>query len=131
MRDTAARFEITYLNADDGHVTHTADAVEVRRLVEWAGRHGVKVRVRPCNSVAAADHETGPIPVPRHSQTSERRSTVSNESQGTPPSEEGGGGSEEWKEKGVALRALFYIGGTHVFAGFIWLLFYLGEHAHK
>ncbi|WP_181012347.1 MULTISPECIES: DUF6126 family protein [unclassified Streptomyces] len=56
---------------------------------------------------------------------------MSNESQGTPPSEEGGGGSEEWKEKGVALRALFYIGGTHVFAGFIWLLFYLGEHAHK
>ncbi|MCW8218160.1 MULTISPECIES: DUF6126 family protein [Streptomyces] len=57
---------------------------------------------------------------------------MSNESQGTPPSKEGGGGgSEEWKEKGVALRALFYIGGTHLFAGFIWLLFYLGEHAHK
>ncbi|MFF7552900.1 DUF6126 family protein [Streptomyces olivaceus] len=24
-----------------------------------------------------------------------------------------------------------YIFGTHLFAGFIWLLFYLGEHAHK
>ncbi|MER7463760.1 DUF6126 family protein [Streptomyces sp. NPDC097981] len=38
---------------------------------------------------------------------------------------------EEWKGKGVALRAFFYIFGTHVFAGFIWLLFYLGEHAEK
>ncbi|MDX6761446.1 MULTISPECIES: DUF6126 family protein [Streptomyces] len=38
---------------------------------------------------------------------------------------------ERWKEKGVALRAFFYIFGTHVFAGFIWLLFYLGEHAQK
>ena len=46
-RDTAPPFEITYLIADTGHVTHTADAAEVRRLVEWAGRHGVKVRVRP------------------------------------------------------------------------------------
>jgi len=25
----------------------------------------------------------------------------------------------------------FYIFGTHLFAGFIWLLFYLGQHAHK
>ncbi|WP_182508482.1 DUF6126 family protein [Streptomyces sp. WM6372] len=38
---------------------------------------------------------------------------------------------EKWKEKGVALRAFFYIFGTHVFAGFVWLLFYLGEHAKK
>lgn len=38
---------------------------------------------------------------------------------------------EKWKEKGVALRAFFYIFGTHVFAGFIWLLFYLGQHAQK
>ncbi|MFE0583123.1 MULTISPECIES: DUF6126 family protein [unclassified Streptomyces] len=38
---------------------------------------------------------------------------------------------EKWKEQGVALRAFFYIFGTHVFAGFIWLLFYLGEHAPK
>ncbi|CAL9633587.1 DUF6126 family protein [Streptomyces sp. enrichment culture] len=34
-------------------------------------------------------------------------------------------------ERGVALRAGFYIFGTHLFAGFVWLLFYLGEHAHK
>ncbi|WP_327280130.1 MULTISPECIES: DUF6126 family protein [unclassified Streptomyces] len=39
--------------------------------------------------------------------------------------------NEKWKEKGVALRASFYIFGTHVFAGFVWLLFYLGEHAKK
>lgn len=38
---------------------------------------------------------------------------------------------EKWKEKGVALRAFFYIFGTHVFAGFVWLLFYLGQHAQK
>ncbi|MHB9857368.1 DUF6126 family protein [Streptomyces sp. YIM S03343] len=34
-------------------------------------------------------------------------------------------------ERGVAIRAGFYIFGTHLFAGFVWLLFYLGEHAHK
>ncbi|WP_129260364.1 hypothetical protein [Streptomyces sp. M3] len=55
----APRFEITYLNADDGHVTHTADAAEVRTLVEWAGQHGVKVRVRPCGATVTADHDTG------------------------------------------------------------------------
>ncbi|WP_219668765.1 DUF6126 family protein [Streptomyces bambusae] len=38
---------------------------------------------------------------------------------------------EKWKENGVALRAFFYIFGTHVFAGFVYLLFYLGEHAQK
>ncbi|WP_181387067.1 DUF6126 family protein [Streptomyces sp. Act143] len=37
--------------------------------------------------------------------------------------------AESRKERGVALRAGFYIFGTHVFAGFVWLLFYLGEHA--
>ncbi|MFD0353091.1 DUF6126 family protein [Streptomyces sp. NPDC127110] len=38
---------------------------------------------------------------------------------------------EKWKEKGVAMRAFFYIFGTHVFAAFIGLLFYLGQHAQK
>ncbi|WP_405974855.1 DUF6126 family protein [Streptomyces sp. NBC_00988] len=38
----------------------------------------------------------------------------------------------EWQiERGVAIRAGFYIFGTHLFAGFVWLLFYLGEHGHK
>ncbi|MFF4731608.1 DUF6126 family protein [Streptomyces mirabilis] len=38
----------------------------------------------------------------------------------------------EWRiERGVAIRAAFYIFGTHLFAGFVWLLFHLGEHAHK
>jgi hypothetical protein len=38
----------------------------------------------------------------------------------------------EWRiERGVAIRAGFYIFGTHLLAGFIWLLFYVGEHAHK
>ncbi|MCX4429884.1 MULTISPECIES: DUF6126 family protein [Streptomyces] len=40
--------------------------------------------------------------------------------------------NREWQiERGVAIRAGFYIFGTHLFAGFVWLLFYLGEHAHK
>ncbi|MEW1639733.1 DUF6126 family protein [Streptomyces sp. NPDC093801] len=38
---------------------------------------------------------------------------------------------EKWKAKGVALRAFFYIAGTHVFAAFVMLLFYLGQHAGK
>lgn len=38
---------------------------------------------------------------------------------------------EQWIERGVAIRAGFYIFGTHLFAGFVWLLFYLGKHAHK
>jgi hypothetical protein len=39
--------------------------------------------------------------------------------------------AETQKEHGVALRAFFYIFGTHLFAGFVWLLFYIGDHAHK
>ncbi|MFJ5547596.1 MULTISPECIES: DUF6126 family protein [unclassified Streptomyces] len=38
---------------------------------------------------------------------------------------------ERWLQRGVALRAFFYIFGTHLFAGFVWLLFYVGEHAKK
>ncbi|WP_406002723.1 DUF6126 family protein [Streptomyces sp. NBC_00829] len=54
------------------------------------------------------------------------------EPEGLPASVRGGGGeSEEWKAKGVALRAFFYIAGTHIFAGFIYLLFYVGQHAQK
>ncbi|MFF0535691.1 DUF6126 family protein [Streptomyces coelicoflavus] len=51
-----------------------------------------------------------------------------------PPGRAGRGNrdnSERRFERGVALRAGFYIFGTHVLAGFIWLLFYVGEHAHK
>ncbi|WP_299529873.1 DUF6126 family protein [uncultured Streptomyces sp.] len=39
--------------------------------------------------------------------------------------------TEEWKERGVALRVFLYIFGTHLFAGFVYLLFYVGDHAHK
>ncbi|GGP70590.1 DUF6126 family protein [Streptomyces melanogenes] len=39
--------------------------------------------------------------------------------------------TEKAKERGIALRAGFYIFGTHLFAGFVWLLFYVGDHAHK
>ncbi|WTX24152.1 DUF6126 family protein [Streptomyces sp. NBC_00656] len=46
-------------------------------------------------------------------------------------SEGGGGGSEGWKERGVALRVFVYVFATHLFAGFVWILFYVGEHAKK
>lgn len=41
------------------------------------------------------------------------------------------GDSESWKERGVALRVFVYIFATHLFAGFVYLLFYVGDHAHK
>lgn len=47
----------------------------------------------------------------------------------TPPTK--AGESEQWKEKAVRLRVIFYVVGTHVLAGMIWLLFYVGAHAHK
>lgn len=52
-------------------------------------------------------------------------------SENTPEDATAAADHEKWKEKGVALRAFFYIFGTHVFAGFVWLLFYLGQHAQK
>ncbi|WP_328935103.1 MULTISPECIES: DUF6126 family protein [unclassified Streptomyces] len=37
----------------------------------------------------------------------------------------------EWRiDRGAAIRADFCIFGTHLFAGFVWMLFCLGEHAH-
>lgn len=45
--------------------------------------------------------------------------------------EGGGAGSEDWKGRGVALRVFVYVFATHLFAGFIWILFYVGEHAKK
>ncbi|NBM15734.1 DUF6126 family protein [Streptomyces sp. GC420] len=42
-----------------------------------------------------------------------------------------GGESEKWLERGLALRVFVYVFATHLFAGFVYLLFYLGEHAQK
>ncbi|WP_405895250.1 hypothetical protein OG612_45935 (plasmid) [Streptomyces sp. NBC_01527] len=53
------RFEITDLDADDDHVTHTADATEVGALVAWTGRHGVRVRVRRHSPAAEPAGGTG------------------------------------------------------------------------
>ncbi|MFF7680087.1 DUF6126 family protein [Actinacidiphila glaucinigra] len=39
--------------------------------------------------------------------------------------------AERWLEKGIALRVFFYVFVTHLFAGFVWLLFHLGQHAQK
>lgn len=38
---------------------------------------------------------------------------------------------EEWKARGVFFRVFVYVFVTHLFAGFVWLLFYVGEHAPK
>ncbi|MFJ7154069.1 DUF6126 family protein [Streptomyces sp. NPDC101118] len=38
---------------------------------------------------------------------------------------------ERWMERGVAIRVGFYVFGTHLFAGFVYLLFHLGQHAQK
>ncbi|SEO79320.1 DUF6126 family protein [Actinacidiphila rubida] len=42
-----------------------------------------------------------------------------------------GAGSEKYKERGVILRVFVYVIAGHVFAGFLWLLFYVGAHSHK
>ncbi|MEF9883800.1 DUF6126 family protein [Streptomyces sp. P9-A4] len=41
------------------------------------------------------------------------------------------GDMERWKERGVMLRVFVYVFATHLFAGFVWLLFYVGQHAPK
>ncbi|MFI8100931.1 DUF6126 family protein [Streptomyces sp. NPDC086023] len=38
---------------------------------------------------------------------------------------------ECWTGRGVALRVGFYVFGPHLFAGFVHLLFHLGQHARK
>ncbi|GGZ39582.1 hypothetical protein GCM10010387_37340 [Streptomyces inusitatus] len=40
-------------------------------------------------------------------------------------------GGTERRAEGVWLRVFIYVFGTHLFAGFVWILFYVGEHAKK
>ncbi|MFI1963182.1 DUF6126 family protein [Streptomyces pathocidini] len=47
------------------------------------------------------------------------------------PSSDSKAHNEGWKEKGVILRVGIYVFATHLFAGFVWLLFYVGDHAGK
>jgi hypothetical protein len=49
---------------------------------------------------------------------------------GEPPASTGAG-TEKYKQRAVLLRVMIYIFATHVFAGFVMLLFYLGQHAQK
>jgi hypothetical protein len=42
-----------------------------------------------------------------------------------------GAGTEKYKQRAVLLRVLIYVFATHLFAGFVILLFYLGGHAQK
>ncbi|MFD6278392.1 DUF6126 family protein [Streptomyces sp. NPDC060209] len=39
--------------------------------------------------------------------------------------------SERWKERGVMLRVFVYVFATHLFAGFVMLLFHVGGHADR
>ncbi|MBU7598706.1 DUF6126 family protein [Streptomyces sp. XM4193] len=39
--------------------------------------------------------------------------------------------SESWKERSVWLRVFIYVFATHLFAGFVMLLFFVGDHAQK
>ncbi|MEV0021857.1 DUF6126 family protein [Streptomyces atroolivaceus] len=39
--------------------------------------------------------------------------------------------SERWKERGVLLRVFVHVSATHLFAGFVMLLFYVGGHAGR
>ncbi|MEW2516627.1 DUF6126 family protein [Actinacidiphila alni] len=41
-----------------------------------------------------------------------------------------GAGTEKYKERGVVLRVLVYVIAGHLFAGFLWLLFYVGTRSH-
>ncbi|MCX5604811.1 hypothetical protein OOK29_42460 [Streptomyces phaeochromogenes] len=54
------RFEITFLHTDGDHTAHTADAAEISALVAWAGRTGVRLRIRPSPAaVGGGDGATG------------------------------------------------------------------------
>ncbi|WP_250288403.1 DUF6126 family protein [Streptomyces atroolivaceus] len=39
--------------------------------------------------------------------------------------------SERWKERGVLPRVFVHVFATHLFAGFVMLLFYVGGHADR
>lgn len=39
--------------------------------------------------------------------------------------------TDRYKQKAVLLRVMIYIFATHLFAGFVMLLFFLGRHADK
>jgi len=50
---------------------------------------------------------------------------------GAEPPASTGAGTEKYKQRAVLLRVMIYIFATHLFAGFVMLLFYLGQHAQK
>ena len=52
-------------------------------------------------------------------------------SDGAEPPASTGAGTEKYKQRAVLLRVMIYIFATHLFAGFVMLLFYLGQHAQK
>ncbi|MEU6347677.1 DUF6126 family protein [Streptomyces sp. NPDC046977] len=111
-------FEITYSHNGEP-VTGTVAATEVASLVDLGGR---------ARSEDPRPPQPRPAPAPvygtGHRDLGDYRSQHMSE-HGTQEK------PERWLERGVALRAFFYIFGTHLFAGFVWLLFYIGGHAHK
>lgn len=38
--------------------------------------------------------------------------------------------TEKWQRRGLAVRVGLYMFGAHLFAGFLFLLFAVGSHAH-
>ncbi|AWZ03449.1 hypothetical protein DRB96_01835 [Streptomyces sp. ICC1] len=114
-RPDAQLYRITYPGNVGDADARTVEAGEVAGIVEEAGQYGRQVLVRPyAHPQDALD-------------TGERRGLVIDGK----PEESAAAKHERWLAKGVALRAFFYIAGTHLFAGFVWLLFFLGQHAQK
>ncbi|WP_407840687.1 DUF6126 family protein [Streptomyces sp. DSM 116496] len=114
-RPEAQLYQITYLGTVGEPDARTVEAGEVAGIIAEAGQHGRQVLVRPyAHPQDALD-------------AGERSGLVI----GGKPEESAEAEHERWLAKGVALRAFFYIAGTHLFAGFVWLLFYLGQHAQK
>jgi hypothetical protein len=73
-----------------------------------------------------------PVNQPGTGLTDDGRKTVSDETEPEPSTQPTYiGGTEQWKGKAIRLRVIFYVAGTHVLAGILWLFFYIGSHAHK
>jgi hypothetical protein len=46
------------------------------------------------------------------------------------PEDDGSEGGGRRSSKGVWIRAFIYVIGFHIFAGFVMLMFYVGNHRH-
>ncbi|MEU4848313.1 DUF6126 family protein [Streptomyces gilvosporeus] len=113
-------FEITFLHGDGDPPAHMANLDEINVLVEWAGRTGVPVRIRPSPFTTPTPYDRRPAVA---DDTTDKTATAA--------LQYGSGMSEAKKEKGASVRVFIYIAGSHLLLGFLALLFYLGSHAGK